>query len=110
VSVHPITRSATHRKRPPRWGVVSCPDGRRYVDLDVIRAAMTRLIVAGELPGHPVASLASKTGLNRSTVSRMLNGRIVSVGTLLAALAALGLTFADVGSGVTVPDERASGT
>ena len=32
------------------------------------------------------------------------------LGTLLAALAALGLTFADVGSGVTLPAETASGT
>ena len=71
---------------------------------------MTRLMVAGELTGHPVASLVSKTGLNRSTISRLLNGRMVSIGTLLAVLAALGLTFADVGSGVAAPVERTSGT
>jgi hypothetical protein len=89
---------------------VSCPDGRRSIDLDVIRAAITRRMVTGELTGHSVASLVSQTGLNRSTISRLLNGRIVSIGTLLGVLAALGLTFMDVGSGMTAPGERTSGT
>lgn len=99
--------SAHRRRRKPRWGVVMCPDGPHSVDLRVMRVAMTRLIVAGELSTQPVEDLARKAGVSRSTVSRHFNGR-GGLRTLLAVLAVLGLAFGDVVSDTVMPTEGVS--
>ena len=94
-------------RRRPGWGIVSCPDGPRTIDLDAMRIAMTRRIVARRLTDPPVENLGDEAGLSRSTVSRMLNGRPVRLETLLASLAVLGLTFEEV---VTDRTSSAEGT
>jgi AraC-like DNA-binding protein len=100
-------RRTTRRRRPPRWGVVRCPDGQHRIDLAVMSRAMTRLLVAGELSDQPILDVARKAGLSRSTVSRMFSGTSASLRTLLTVLAVLGLAFEDVVSDTPLPTERA---
>ncbi len=75
---------------------MNCPEGSRAVDLDVMRRAMTRMLVSGELHDQPMADLAQKAGMSRSTVSRIFSGRPASLKRLLALLTVLGLAFDDV--------------
>jgi len=84
-----------------------CPDGPRSVDLHVMRVAMTRIMVAGELGTQMVADLARRAGVSRSTVSRLFNGR-GGLKTLLAVLAVLGLAFDDVVSDAAMPADGTS--
>ncbi len=92
------------RPRRPRWGVVKCPDGLRRLDLILMRRALTRLMVAGELIGdHPNEDLARKAGMSRSTLSRMFSGRAISLKKLLRVLAVLDLTFDEVVSEPALP-------
>jgi transcriptional regulator with XRE-family HTH domain len=74
---------------------VACPDGLHRIDLIVMRVAMTRMVVAGEL-NQIMADLARKAGMSRSTVSRIFNGRLASLPTLVRLLAVLALTFDQV--------------
>ena len=75
---------------------MACPDGPHRIDLLAIRVAMTRMLVAGELNDQFMADLARKVGVSRSTVSRILGGRLASLPTLVKLLAVLGLTFEQV--------------
>jgi hypothetical protein len=100
-------RRSTRRRRPPRWGLVRCPDGQHRIDLAVMSRAMTRLLVAGELSDQHTLDLARKAGLSRSTVSRMFCGRSASLRTLLAVLGVLGLGFDDVVSDTPMLTEGA---
>jgi transcriptional regulator with XRE-family HTH domain len=90
------TQSMTRRRQLARWGVVACPDGPHRIDLLVMRKAMTRMLVGGELNDQLMADVARKVGLSRSTVSRLFGGRLSSLPTLLKLLALLGLTFDQV--------------
>jgi transcriptional regulator with XRE-family HTH domain len=73
--------------------MVNCPDGPRRIDLDTMRRAMTRMLVAGELNDQPMEDLGRQAGMSRSTITRIFSGRAVSLRRLLALLAVLGLAF-----------------
>jgi hypothetical protein len=84
--------------------VVNCPDGPHSVDLAIVRRAMTRLVVAGELGYDVITDLGKKAGVSRSTVSRMVRGRPTGLKTFQAVLGVLQLAYEDVVSAEPAPD------
>ena len=76
--------------------MVNCPEGPRQLDLDMMRRAITRLVIAGRLGDQTMEDLGQRAGMSRSTVSRIFSGRVTSLRKLRAMLVVLGLTFDDV--------------
>jgi hypothetical protein len=98
----PVSRRR-HEPRP-RWGVVNCPDGPHRVDLAIVRRAMTRMLVAGELGYDVITDLGKKAGVSRSTVSRVMRGRPAGFKSVQAVLRVLQLPYEDVVSAEPAPD------
>jgi DNA-binding XRE family transcriptional regulator len=85
---------ATANGRRPLRPVVTFEGVRYEMDRHTIRVALVRRQVAGDF--HTKEELADAVGHSRSTISRYLSGRAVSLAVALRLLEKLHLSFDDV--------------